>query len=323
MRIRLGYVAMTMNLENCSPSGTVTLLNLNKIPEERARLLKLKSVTKKNLENTLRILKYNKAMSIMVYRLTSKLVPLATHPVTQDWDYISDFKSEFKEIGDFIKGNNFRISAHPDHFTILNSNNPKVHEDSIRDLDYHIKIFEAMGLPSDASKLVIHVGGVYKDKNTSLLRFAENFRSLPSRIRERIMIENDDKSFSAAEVICLCKELKVPMVLDLHHHQCVSNGENLENIILKAFSTWEVSALPPKVHFSSPKNIKDFRSHADNIDTDSFRNFLDAAKKAECDFDVMLEAKNKDSALLKLSNDIKAFGDLDWINNGQFELRNE
>lgn len=318
MRFRLGYVAMTLNLEDCSPSGTVTWTALSKIEDEKARMYKLRQVTRKNLENTLRIMKYNKALQIMVYRLTSKLVPLATHPELSGWDYIADFAGQFAEIGQFIKENGFRISAHPDHFTLINTSNPKVLEDSLRDLDYHTRLFEAMGLADRQYKLVIHVGGLYKDKEASLARFAENFIRLPDRIRKRIMLENDDKSFTARDVLGLCESLGIPMVLDVHHHQCANQGEPLSEILPLAFNTWRHEEISPKVHFSSPKSQKDFRSHADDIEMEAFVNFLYAARKTQTDFDVMLEAKNKDSALLALSQKLTRCSFLEKISTGEF-----
>lgn len=321
MRFRLGYVAMTLNLEDCSPSGTVTMATLNKIADDKARMYKLRQVTRKNLDNTLRILKYNKALNIQVYRLTSKLVPLATHPTLLDWDYCGDFKEQLEEIGSFIKENQFRISAHPDHFTLINSANPKVLEDSLRDLDYHVRLFEAMGLLDYQYKLVLHVGGLYQDREASLNRFSENYARLPERIGKRIMLENDDKSFTAQDVLRLCSQLKLPMVLDVHHHQCVNNGEYLEELLPKVFKTWEGHSLPPKLHFSSPKSPKDFRSHADDIELMPFMGFLQAARGTQTDFDVMLEAKNKDSALLKLSGQLTSAMMLEKVNNGEFRYR--
>ncbi len=320
MKFRLGYVAMTLNLEDCSPSGTVTLVNLNKLTEEKARLFKLRQVTKKNLNNTLRILKYNKALDIQVYRLTSKLVPLATHPITKNWDYISEFKNDFEEIGRFIKENHFRISAHPDHFTLINSSDAKVFEDSIKDLDYHVSLFEAMGLDDYRYKLVMHIGGLYKNKQASTERFKENFLKLPERIRMRLILENDDKSYTARDVLDICRDLKVPMVLDIHHHKCINNGEGLKDIIPLAFDTWNRQSLPPKLHFSSPRSNKDFRSHAEDIDVKDFYTFLSAAKETNCDFDVMLEAKNKDSALIKLSEALSDYSNLERISLGEFEM---
>jgi UV DNA damage endonuclease len=177
-----------------------------------------------------------------------------------------------------------------------------------------------MGLVSSEFKLVIHVGGLYKDKRSSLERFKENFIKLPNRIKERIMLENDDKSYTAKDVSGICNDLNIPMVLDVHHHQCVNNGETLDEILPLVFDTWKHQKLPPKIHFSSPKNKKDFRSHADNIECDVFRDFLDTIKKTDLDFDVMLEAKNKDSALIKLSSELEKFNDLEKINLSTFRM---
>ncbi|SHJ16075.1 UV DNA damage repair endonuclease UvsE [Lutispora thermophila] len=320
MIFRLGYVAMTLNLADCSPSTTVTVANFSKLSDDDTRLYKLRKITQKNLHNTLRILRYNEAYNIKVFRFTSKLVPLATHPLTEGWDYAKDFEKEFKEIGDFVKSRDFRVSAHPGHYTLINSKSKEVVKSSIKDLEYHVRVFEAMGLEDYKYKLVIHIGGLYKDKEESIERFKENFVMLPDGIRKRLILENDDKSYTAYDVLNICKELKVPMVLDVHHHRCVNNGEDLEDLLPEIFDTWNGEAFNPKVHFSSSKNPKNFRSHADDIDVDEFRSFLDIAKKIGRDFDVMLEAKNKDVALLNLSNKLEKIEGIKKINEGEFEI---
>ncbi|WP_010245488.1 UV DNA damage repair endonuclease UvsE [Acetivibrio cellulolyticus] len=320
MIVRLGYVAMTLNLKDCSPSGTVTVKTFSSLASKEAKLHRLRKITRDNLNNTLRILRYNKASNISVYRFTSKLVPLATHPLIEEWNYIEDFKEEFIEIGDFVKENDLRISAHPDHYTLINSPSEKVLEDSIRDLDYHVKLYEAMGLADYKYKLVMHIGGVYKDKELSIERFKENFIKLPDRIRKRLILENDDKVYTAMDVLGICKDLKVPMVLDVHHHNCANNGEALEDMLHDIFKTWNGEYFAPKIHFSSPKTLKEFRSHADDIEPKEFEKFLKTAKKAEMDFDVMIEAKNKDNALFNLSNKVKEFENIRWINEGHFEV---
>lgn len=320
MIIRLGYVAMTLGLKDCSPSGTVTVAAFNKLPDHEARMYRLRKVTGENLKNTLRILRYNQAYNIQVYRLTSKLVPLATHPLLEGWDYTGEFKKEFKEIGDFIKENDFRVSAHPDHYTLINPESEKVLQDSVKDLDYHVRLYEAMGLEDTRYKLVMHIGGLYKNKKASIERFKENFVLLPDRIRKRIILENDDKSYTAADVLEICRDLKTPMVLDVHHHSCVNGGEGLEDLLPGIFDTWKGEYFSPKVHFSSPKSCKDFRSHADNIDLNEFRAFLEIARSSGRDFDVMLEAKSKDRALLDLSEKLEAFPWIKRINEGKFEI---
>ncbi len=317
MKFRLGYVAMTLNLEDCSPSGMLTYTAYEKLSSEESKLFRLRKVADKNLLNTLRILRYNKAMDISVYRLTSKLIPLATHPNLQFWDYTQDFSDKLSEIGEFVKQNDFRISAHPDHFTLINSPLPKVTEDSLRDLDYHVKLFEAMGLDS-RYKLVLHIGGVYGNKADSMQRFCDQYKKLPDRIRSRLIIENDDRSYNTYEVLELCSKLGVPMVLDVHHHNCLCGEAGLEELLPAIFNTWNQEYFPPKIHFSSPRSSRDFRSHADMIDYDKFISFLKIAAKVNRDFDVMLEAKSKDIALLKLSDELAASQCVRQLSKGEF-----
>lgn len=318
MRFRLGYVAMAIDLKDCSPSGTVTVKTFNKLPDNDSRMSKLRRVTKKNIHNTLRILRYNKDYNIKVYRFTSKLIPLATHPIVSHWDYIEDFKEELKELGDFVKKNEFRVSAHPDHYTLINSISKDVIKNSINDLDYHVRLFEAMGLEDYNYKLVLHIGGLYKSKEESIEKFKENFIKLPNRIKNRIILENDDKSYTAADVLQICNDLKVPMVVDIHHHNCKNDGEKIQDLLPYIFDTWNNESLNPKIHFSSPKSQKEFRSHADDIELEDFHAFLDIAKKVGRNFDVMIEAKNKNIALINLSAKLEGLEGIKKINESEF-----
>ncbi len=320
MKFRLGYVAMTLNLEDCSPSGTVTVAAFNKLTDREAAMGKVRRIAVKNLENTLRILRYNLAYNINVYRFTSKLIPLATHPVLDNWDYSSDLKDQFRHIGDFVRENDIRVSAHPDHYTLINSIKPEVVEESIKDLDYHVRVYEAMGLDDYRYKLVMHVGGLYKDKESSIERFKTNFKLLPERIRKRIILENDDKSYSVKDVLGICRELNIPMVLDVHHHNCNNNGESLAGFLSEVFDTWQGQYFSPKIHFSSPKCDKEFRHHSDFINSAGFVDFLKVARDLGRDFDIMLEAKMKDNALFKLAQELKT---VDWIvrkNESEYEM---
>lgn len=318
MRFRLGYVAMAIDLKDCSPSGTVTVKTFNKLPDNDSRMSKLRRVTKKNIHNTLRILRYNKDYNIKVYRFTSKLIPLATHPIVSHWDYIEDFKEELKELGDFVRKNEFRVSAHPDHYTLINSISKDVIKNSINDLDYHVRLFEAMGLEDYNYKLVLHIGGLYKSKEESIEKFKENFIKLPNRIKNRIILENDDKSYTAADVLQICNDLKVPMVVDIHHHNCKNDGEKIQDLLPYIFDTWNNESLNPKIHFSSPKSQKEFRSHADDIELEDFHAFLDIAKKVGRNFDVMIEAKNKNIALINLSAKLEGLEGIKKINESEF-----
>jgi len=320
MIFRLGFVAMTLCLENCSPSGTVTYTTYKALNDDDARRARLARVSRSNIENTLRILKYNYALNIEVYRLTSKLIPLATHSELIGWEYSTEFRDEFKGLGEYIKSKDLRISAHPDHFTILNPIKTEVLEASIRDLDYHVNLFESLGLYDYRYKLVLHVGGVYGDKEKAIERFKQNFIRLPDRIRKRIILENDDKSYTAADVLSICEELHIPMVLDVHHHKCVNNGEQIEELLPGIYRTWTNEVDNPKVHFSSPKSQKQFRSHADYINYSDFMEFINVAKILDKDIDIMLEVKMKDKALFDLSDKLEQTNGIVRVNKSTFKI---
>jgi UV DNA damage endonuclease len=143
-----------------------------------------------------------------------------------------------------------------------------------------------MGLDRRA-KLVTHVGGGYKDKKKSLERFLENWKRLPERITGRFTLENDDKTFTAGEVLFLCARLGLPMVLDIHHYRCNPGDDDLAGIFPEIISTWARTSLPPKIHISSPKSPVDFRSHHDFVSADDLYPFLKLAREFNHDLDVM------------------------------------
>ena len=319
MRIRFGYVAMSTILEDCSPSKTITAANLSKIPTGEAKIYKLTSLAKTNIKNTQRLFFHNQAHHIKVFRITSKIIPLATHPIAQDWDWLMLVGKELESLGLYAKENNFRISAHPGHYTLINSPKEEVLAASIKDLEYHHQVFERMGLDSSA-KLVMHVGGCYANKENSIRKFISNYNQLPTHLKNRIILENDDKIYTTRDVLSICQHLGIPMVLDIHHHWCNNNNEDLNKYLPAIFDTWKNETLPPKIHVSSPKDAKNFRSHADNIDIGFFLEFLEKAKKLNKDFDVMIEAKKKDAALFRLIKDIKEMSQVNFTDDATIEF---
>jgi len=316
VQIRFGYVAIALAVLEGSPNKTTNVKALEKI-QPGDRTSRLSRIMMGNLATTLRILRYNSAHQIHLYRFTSKLVPLATHPIAAGWDYIADGQDLLQEIGDYIRLHGMRVSAHPDHYTLLNSPKAEVLAASLKDLDHHVRIFEAMGFAPFPS-LVMHVGGVYKEKQLALNRFAEQFASLPERIRLRIMLENDDKIYTAAEVLTLCEKIGCPMVLDVHHHRSNNEGENLADLWPRIAATWSDGT--PKIHVSSPKNEKDIRAHDDNVAAADILPFLHMARDLNRDFDIMVEAKQKDAAMFRLIESLSAEPDIQRIEQAMIEL---
>lgn len=319
MKVRLGYVAIALNLEKVTSSSTFTYARYSKMQCDNERLKKLKEITYSNIVALETILNYNIKNNIHFYRLTSNLIPLATHPEVM-WDYRKYFEKDFKYIGKIIKENNMRVDAHPDQFNVINSERREVVENTIRNLKVQADLFEAMGI--DDGKMVIHIGSGQGGKEASIERFINNLNDFPKEISNRLILENDDKVFTAKDVLYICQAAKLPMVLDVHHHVCKSEGENIGDLLSPIFNTWDNEKLPPKIHFSSPREFEKDRKHADFIEVNSFIDFLLLAKKTvNRDFDVMIEAKQKDVALFKLMQDLKDIrSDFKFIDSTTIEI---
>lgn len=301
MKITLGYVSIALKMPNITTSSTVTYSHYKKLKEEE-KLTKLINVSRSNLNSLYSILKYNIKNNITFYRMTSSLIPLATHPEVF-FNYREIFYKYFSYIGEYINANNIRIDTHPDHFNVINSLNSKVVEDTKRNLLFHVNLFEDLNYKK--GKMILHVGSKSGGIEESSNRFIKNFKSYPKDITSKIILENDDKSFTALDTLKICETLKIPMVFDYHHHKCNPCSDNLYNILNKFINTWENEELNPKIHFSSPRENKLDRKHADFINAIEFANFLEVCKIFNTDLDIMLEAKMKDLSLFKLVKDIK------------------
>lgn len=95
-----------------------------------------------------------------------------------------------------------------------------------------------MGLGTDA-KNNIHIGGAYGDKVTSSQRFVERVDALELSLRERMTLENDDKTFNAVETLEACKRTGLPMVLDIHHQWVNNEGEKPWELWPGILDTWK------------------------------------------------------------------------------------
>jgi UV DNA damage endonuclease len=328
MIVRLGYVAMSMFVSNASPSKTMTATNFAKLHDRKAAIRKLERLAAENIHNTLRLLKHNRAHDIELYRCSSKLIPLLGHELLNDWNPLSVLHEAFSELGSYARKYAMRLSFHPDHFVVLSTPRKDVLNNSLRDLERHVLMLEAMGL-DESAKCNIHIGGVYGDKAAARQRFITHYTDMPERIRNRITLENDDKTFTALETLEVCEEVRAPMVLDIHHHQ-VNHEEGYTDpaaLWERIQRTWDGQTeqgsgqpLPPKIHTSSPKNDKDVRSHADFIDAPTLMQFMNSIAAQTPRLDIMIEAKKKDEALLQLMEDLRVESALTVRSQASFEL---
>ena len=318
MRVRLGYVAISKALgKKVTSSSTVTFTNYNKITLPNKKLEKLKSVAASNLRDLETIIRYNIENNIHFYRITSALIPLVTHPEVGYWGHREFLKKDFEYVGKLINDSKMRVDTHPDEFNVINSINPKVVENTKINLVRQAEWFE--DFKYNLGKMVIHVGGATNGKEAGLERFITNFDNFPTEVKSKIIIENDDKTYTAQETLNLCNELSLPMVLDIHHHNCNNNGENIYELIPQIFLTWKNEKLPPKLHFSSPREGEKDRKHSDFINAKDFVIFLENIKHFNTDIDIMLECKEKDLALFRLADDIKKLNPkYKWLDKSTF-----
>ena len=299
MIVKLGYVSLSKALGNITPSSTITYTNFEK---ESYPVEKLLNITENNLKALKEIILYNIKNNIHFYRLTSKLVPLATHDKV-NFNYITPFKNYYQDIGKMVNDNKIRIDTHPDQYTVLNSTDERIVKNTIEILKYHYNVLKALNIKNPI--IIIHIGSSVFGKEASIKRFIKNFNKLPKYIRKSIAVENDDKVYNIKDVLEISKKLSIPMVLDYHHYICNNDGEKIEDYIENIVNTW--NALPPKFHFSSPKSKqkKEFRSHHDYINSNDFINFLKILKPIDKNIDIMIEAKAKDDALFRLTRELK------------------
>jgi UV DNA damage endonuclease len=318
MKIRFGYVSTALNLWEASPARTVTFTRYQQLkPEERYD--KLLEVTAANINSTRRVLLYNIAHEIEVYRMSSSIVPLATHPEV-NWDFVTPFQKEWEELGQLIRKHSLRVSFHPNQFTLFTSPKKSITANAVIDMEYHYRMLEAMGV-EDSGVLNIHIGGAYGDKETTIERFHKNLKKLPLHIKEVMTLENDDKTYNAVETLLACEQESIPFVFDYHHHMANLGEWPLEEILTRTAPTWKERNLPPKLHISSPKSEKMFRAHADYVDVEFLMPLLNTIRSLKMDVDFMIEAKVKDLAMLQLITDISKIRGFKRISGGTVEVK--
>lgn len=278
-----------------------------------------------SLEYLDRIFDYLRDTRISMYRMSSDLAPYATHPdLPQFHRQVKDCRKQLKATGARAQELDIRLSFHPSQFIVLNSPDAAVREKSIWDLRVQTEILDRMEL-DDEAVMVIHVGGSYGDVQKAIDRWCETWERLPERVKARLVLENDDIRFSASDVLQIHARTGVRLIFDVQHFCCLNpGGLELRPALEKFLATWP-SGLRPKIHFSSPRTemrevsridrktgkkktvlqAPIWTGHAAFNHPFEFISFMRSVPDLK--FDVMLEAKAKDVALLRLRQDLLRF----------------
>jgi UV DNA damage endonuclease len=304
----------------------VKVLGEGGLPSHDTRRWQSEPHLRVSLERVRAILAYLDRNDLRMYRMATALAPYASHPdLPQFHRQVAECAAELAEVGDLARELDIRLSSHPGQYTVLNSERPEVVDAAIAELEVQGELFEALGLGPEAS-VVVHTGGTAGGSEAAADRFLAGYERLSERARSYLRLENDDRSFGVGAVLAISERCGVPVVWDILHHRCHDpDGIPDEEALRRAFATWPEGTVP-KIHYSSPRldveerrrkvgrrverspALPQLRAHADLVDPIGFEYFLAAAGPAVGDFDVMVEAKGKDLAVIRLREQLAARG---------------
>ena len=287
----IGYACLNIGTPNT---------NIRSIMQRNATPEKLTEVTEHNLAALERMIDYNRKNDIKLFRISSDLIPFGSSPVNALpwWDIHAE---AFQHIGAKIQKSGMRVSFHPGQYTVLNSPDEDVVARAILDLAYHAKMLECLGVDNQ-HKIVLHVGGIYGDKKEALERFEQNFRRLPEAVRNRLIIENDDRLYNIEDVLTLAHRLHVPAVYDNLHHVInpPPSGGTDPYWIAEGKKTWKAADGNQKIHYSQQALDKRPGAHTDTINLETFLTFHEQLEDKQ--IDIMLEVKDKNLSAIKCQN---------------------
>lgn len=269
------------------------------------------------------------ALDVRMYRMTSDLAPYATHPdLPQFHRQVDECAERLAALGEKMRALDIRLSFHPGQYVVLNSEREEVQVLAAREVDVMAALLEAMGCGPEAV-VVLHVGGAAGGREAAFGRFEAGLARIGDAGRRRLVIENDDRTFSLSDVLALHERTGLAVVWDILHHHCNDpEGIGDRDALVSALATWPHGVVP-KIHYSTPKTAMELRrerkgrrvetryvlpplrAHADLVDPIAFEEFVRLAEGL--DFDLMLEAKAKDLALLRLREHLLARG-FGWEN---------
>jgi UV DNA damage endonuclease len=289
----------------------------------------LTNMGKENLEAMYKIIAWSKNNNIFFYRISSDILPhvnnsrIKQHMLEKHYlDYFTlNFASSIIfEIGKYVQKYNIRLSMHPDHYNQLATKTQSVLDNTFTDLYWQARLLDMLEIGADAylkyskidtpndiktgGTLCIHMGGTFKDKTESIKRWKNNFKKLPKNIQNRCCLENCEKGYCVEDLLPVCQELNIPLIFDFNHYNCWAyyHSDNPEQkpiseLLPFILNTWKVVNKIPKFHLSDQAEDKKVGAHHDYVENipEQLLNLM-----GKLDFDIMIEAKQKELAVLKL-----------------------
>lgn len=285
--IRYGFACKTIGVPGA---------DLNGLTLARATPENMLAVCRRNLRALETMLRYCATARIPLMRISSDVVPLASHPQnTFDWrarlhDELAGLRAVLAETG-------IRVSMHPGQYTVLNSPRQEVVERAVDDLVFHADFLDALGADGSA-RIVLHLGGGYGCKASAIQRLAENLLALPPHVLTRISLENDERTFTIEDALRICEQCGLPAIFDVFHHSLNSPATGaLEYWLDRTEDTWTPRHGRPKLHYSQQLAGGRPGMHSRTIAMRDFLKFHHSLGQRE--MDVMLEVKDKNLSAVK------------------------
>ena len=253
-----------------------------------------------NVKEILRVIPKLVEHNIKSFRLSSSLFPL--------YEFCGDIarndeqvKNNLATAGQLFKKAGIRVTTHPGQFCVISSDRDSVVENSIKELEYHAWIFDAMGFDRTPYYAINIHGGKAKRSE----RLIEVIQTLPSNVKNRLTLENDEKCYNVRQLLDISSRSNVPVVLDSHHYNFGRDDLLFDDAFHCTIDTW--NGIKPLQHISNTEigmenavfNKK--RAHSQLI---RYVPELQLKVMRDNSVDVDVEAKLKNIALLKLRKDL-------------------
>ncbi|WVQ95791.1 UV damage endonuclease UvdE [Kwoniella sp. CBS 9459] len=291
---RLGYACLNTVLRSTKPDSIFCsrTCRIASIEEEGMELPK--GLALMNVRDLSTMIEWNEQNKIRFMRMSSEMFPFASHA---KYGYTLEFADEgLKAAGALAKKYGHRLTMHPGQFTQLGSPKANVIESSIRELEYQCEIMDRMEIGVEGV-MIIHMGGIYGDKESTLARFKENYTTrLSDNIKKRLVLENDEICYNVDDLMPISRELNIPIIFDYHHDWIYPSAEPPSVLIPQIAEIWKKRGIPMKQHLSEPRpgaeSVMERRAHADRCQN--------LPPDLPDDVDLMIEAKDKEQAVFEL-----------------------
>ncbi len=258
-----------------------------------------------NAKDLVKVIKWNNDNGIKMYRMSSDIFPWASEYEFTDLPHFEDIRMALLEAGDEAKRGGQRITFHPSPYGVLASVREDVVKNALKDLRQHAEIMDLMGLDqTHFYPINIHVNTTQPTKEEAAERFCNHFHLLSDNVKKRLVVEVDDKKsqFTAVDLYEMVhKKIGIPITFDYLHNKCNPSIHTEEEALALCLSTWP-EGIPAITHYSDSK-----RNHEDPTAKEVAHSdwLYEKIETYGMEFDIELEVKMKEKALLEYNNKIE------------------